>query len=210
MTQPSSTFHNEQEAFWAGAFGQEYTERNVVDFHQRMPFFQQVLQRTLGVTSVCELGANKGHNLQALAALSPNYQLTGVEINPAAYQQLRQLPKIQAHLGSILEFSPVQTYDLVFTCGVLIHLNPETLPDVYRQMDALSRRYVLINEYYNPKPVEIDYRGHGDRLFKRDFAGEFLDTAGVDRYRVVDVGFLWQRCHPAWDNTTWVLLEKTN
>ena len=52
----------------------------------------------------------------------------------------------------------------------------------------LISKYLLINEYYNPKPVSIDYRGHSERLYKRDFAGEILDIDGVTG------GFNFQHC----------------
>ena len=37
------------------------------------------------------------------------------------------------------------------------------------------QKYICIVEYYNPTPVEVIYRGHKGKLFKRDFAGEMLD-----------------------------------
>jgi hypothetical protein len=66
---------------------------------------------------------------------------------------------------------------------------------------------VLINEYFNPVPVELPYREHRNRLFKRDFGAEFLG-ANAHRATVVDYGFLWHAVEPAWDNTTWWLFEK--
>lgn len=196
-----------QELFWEGTFGTDYTERNQVLVKQRVPFFSEVLRKTFGVRSLCELGANKGHNLQAIAELSPTYELTGVEINPVAYQEMAASSRIKAVHSSIQDFSPSETYDLVFTCGVLIHLNPDDLPMVYDRMVALSSRYLLINEYYSPAPQEIAYRGHAKRLFKRDFAGELMDRH-AGKISVVDMGFLWKRTCPSWDDTTWFLLEK--
>lgn len=197
----------EQELFWEGTFGAEYTERNRINPEDRVPFFSQVLQKTFGVRSICELGANKGHNLKAIAQLSPQYELTGVELNPAALSELSQIPNTQAVHSSIQDFSPNRQYDLVYTCGVLIHLNPDDLPRVYEKMFELSSRYILINEYFNPVPVELPYRGHGDKLFKRDFAGELIEQY-PNQLCVVDTGFLWKRNAPSWDDTTWFLLEK--
>jgi len=72
---------------------------------------------------------------------------------------------------------------------------------------ALSQRYILIAEYYNPVPVEVSYRGNSGKLFKRDFAGEMLD-----RYadlQLLDYGFGYHRDSqfPV-DDITWFLLEK--
>lgn len=204
---PSPLDKSEQTRFWEGTFGDEYTDRNLVDAQSRSGFFRRVLSRTLGVASICELGANKGHNLQALHDLSPNFRLTGVEINKKACDDLVNLSFVQAVNASIQTFSAGATFDLVFVCGVLIHINPDDLPLIYRKMAELSARYVLINEYFNPSPVELSYRGHAGKLFKRDFGGEFLDTCG-DRFALADYGFLWKRVDPAWDNTTWWLFEK--
>lgn len=197
----------EQEQFWAGEFGDAYTERNTVQPAQRSPFFQKVLNLTSGVQSICELGANRGHNLLALQLLNPAYQLTGVELNGKAFEILSGKRGIQAVQSSIQDFMPEQSFDLVMICGVLIHLSPDDLPAVYRKIARLSKRYILINEYYNPTPVELPYRGHAGKLFKRDFGGEFMD-ANPNQVRLVDYGFLWQRAEPAWDNTTWWLFEK--
>lgn len=199
----------DQETFWSRDFGNEYTQRNQVLPTDRAPFFAQVLSHTYGVQRIAELGANKGHNLDALHHLSGNYDLTGVELNPTAYAEMAQKKHIQSIQSAIQDFQPApESFDLVFTCGVLIHINPDDLPLIYQTMYQSSRRYILINEYFNPSPVELPYRGHAGKLFKRDFAGEFLDQY-AGRVSVVQYGFLWRRMDPAWDDTTWVLMEKT-
>ncbi len=200
-------YKTEQELFWEGEFGNEYTTRNQVLPEQRQAFFAQVLQKTYGVRTICELGANRGHNLQAIASLSSNFELTGVELNQTAIAELDKIPEVQVKQASIQKFVTDKQFDLVFTCGVLIHINPDELPIVYQKTYDISSRYILINEYYNPVPVEISYRGHTSKLFKRDFAGEFLEQH-IGKVSVIDNGFLWNRLHPGWDNTNWFLLEK--
>jgi spore coat polysaccharide biosynthesis protein SpsF len=61
-------------------------------------------------------------------------------------------------------------------------------------------------EYFNPIPVEVAYRGHSGKLFKRDFASEFLDSA--DDWQPTAYGFLWKRLEPAWDNNNWMLMKR--
>lgn len=156
--------------------------------------------------TVCELGANAGQNLEALREVRPELRLTGAEINAQACERMTRVPGVTAVRSSIQDFAASGRFDLVFTCGVLIHVCPEDLPAVYRKMVALSSRYLLVNEYFNPRPQEIPYRGHAGRLFKRDFAAELLELC--PDVQLVDYGFLWKRRHPAWDDTTWFLLEK--
>ncbi|HQR83202.1 MAG TPA: pseudaminic acid biosynthesis-associated methylase, partial [Thiotrichales bacterium] len=109
--------------------------------------------------------------------------------------------------GSILNYSVEQQFDLVFSKGVLIHLAPEMLPEVYDKMVEASSRYVLIAEYYNPSPAEIPYRGHSNKMFKRDFSGELMDRH--PNMKLIDYGFLYRR-DVNWpqDDITWFLMEK--
>lgn len=197
----------EQTKFWEGAFGNEYTERNAIRAEDRSRFFKKILEAAQGVSSIVELGANKGHNLEALHFLDPNLALTGVELNRKACNEMAAKAGINAVCSTIQDYQQSDPFDLVFSCGVLIHLPPDDLPAIYQKMFDLSQKYILINEYYNPTPVEVPYRGHSERLFKRDFGGEFMDTVN-NMVSVVDYGFLWKRVEPTWDDTTWWLFEK--
>lgn len=92
---------------------------------------------------------------------------------------------------------------------VLIHINPDMLTSVYEKLYECSNKYILIAEYYNPTPVNVSYRGHEERLFKRDFAGEMLDK--YKDLKLTDYGFLYHRDNNfPLDDITWFLLEKTS
>lgn len=199
----------DQEQFWAGAFGDEYTSRNEGDdlVAANTALFSRILARAGGVSSVLELGANRGLNLRALRSLLPKGELAAVEINAAAVTELQGIPGVSVHHQSILDFAPPRRYELVFTKGVLIHLPPDSMPAVFDLLDRASGRYVAIIEYDNPVPVEVSYRGHRERLFKRDFAGEFLDRH--PSFRLVDYGFVYRR-DPVFplDDITWFLMER--
>lgn len=203
------TFKTEQEKFWAGEFGDEYTDRNnsphVVAGN--IALFQQALRRIPAPKSVIEFGANRGMNLLALKAILPSTQFTALEINPKAVAELQKIDGVNAVQTSILQYAPTQKFDLSFIKGVLIHINPDELQGVYRALYESSGRYVLIAEYYNATPVTVSYRGHEDRLFKRDFAGEMLDK--YPDLQLVDYGFCYHRdvAFPLGD-ITWFLLEK--
>lgn len=204
-----ASFATEQEAFWAGEFGDEYTQRNVGAqwVASNLALFTKVLARTENVRSLLELGANLGLNLRALRQLLPQADLSAVEINAKAVTELKRLGGIAVHHTSILDFQPPKPADLVLIKGVLIHLNPDKLPQVYDLMHAVSTRYVCLAEYYNPSPVAIPYRGHTDRLFKRDFAGELMKRHAD--LRLLDYGFVYHGDpnHPQ-DDLTWFLMEK--
>ena len=46
-------------------------------------------------------------------------------------------------------------------------------------------------EYHSPYPVEIPYRGHKEKNFKRDFAKEFWNK--YPECSLVDYGFFWSK-----------------
>ena len=200
---------NPQEAFWAGTFGDEYIKRNEEDrwLSLNVALFARILPATRDVESVLELGANIGLNLRAIRLLKPAVRLAAVEINGVAIERLAALGLDQIHHGSLLSFRPDEVYDLVFTKGVLIHVAPDDLPTAYDALYRSSRRYVMVMEYYNPSPVELSYRGHDGRLFKRDFAGELLDR--FPDLKLLDYGFAYHR-DPNFplDDITWFLLER--
>lgn len=212
MTVSSSTdFRTEQEAFWAGAFGTEYIRRNESSqlLASNLHFFSQALRRAGRIESCLEFGANIGMNLRALNLLYPEIRSQGIEINADAARQLADLiGSDQVFNGSIFDFPVRDPVDLAVIKGVLIHINPEMLATTYRKLYDASRRYVLVCEYYNPTPVAIAYRGHSDRLFKRDFAGDMLES--FPDLRLVDYGFAYRR-DPAFpqDDITWFLMEKS-
>jgi pseudaminic acid biosynthesis-associated methylase len=205
----TGNYRTPQEATWAGEFGDAYMARNrsFSLFSGKLNLFAQVLRRAQGIESALELGANIGLNLRALRTLLPAVGLAGVEINKQAYAELAAIDGLEAHHGSLLDIALEAQFDLVFTAGVLIHIAPEKLACAYEQMARFSRRYIALIEYYSPTPVELPYRGHSSLLFKRDFAGEFLDRH--PSFRVVDYGFIWRR-DPMFplDDPTWFLLEK--
>lgn len=204
------TFKTEQETFWAGEFGTEYIQRNQGDalLASNLAFFSKALHQAHGIKNCIEFGANIGMNLKAIKLLHPGIDVHGIEINADAAQELGNvIPAKQVHNESILDFSPSQQCDLALIKGVLIHLNPEVLPQVYDKLFAACGRYLLVAEYYNPTPVAIPYRGHSDRLFKRDFVGEMMERHPT--LRLIDYGFVYRR-DPNFpqDDITWFLMDK--
>ena len=203
-------FQTPQEHFWADEFGDEYADRNKGDqwIANNIALFAKIFISTQGVKSVIEFGANIGLNLRAIRHLMPHATLSAIEINSKAVAELEQWGELKnIYPMSILDFKPKGSFDLVLIKGVLIHINPEMLPQVYDSLYQTSRKYICIAEYYNPTPVTVPYRGHEDRLFKRDFAGEMLDK--YPDLKLIDYGFAYHRDpnHPQGD-ITWFLLEK--
>ena len=204
------SFKTQQEEFWAGQFGTDYISRNKSAqlLASNHAFFSKILGRTHGIVSFMGSCANVVMNFRALKNLIPEGDFLGVEINKEAHSELSALiGEERAFLGSALDLDIEKRFDLVFTKTVLIHISPDHLPPIYQKMAELSHKYVVIAEYYNPSPTSVKYRGHEERLFKRDFAGEFL--AQNPEFRLVDYGFVYHGdlSFPQ-DDITWFLLQK--
>jgi pseudaminic acid biosynthesis-associated methylase len=200
----------EQESFWAGEFGDDYIKRNSLEMlvPARLSLFSQILARTSCVSSVMEFGANIGANLFAIHQLLPKAEIKSVEINARAVKTLKAYSWMTRVVhGSFIDETYEDEADFTFTSGVLIHIAPDCLPRAYENVYRASRRYVMVCEYYSPTPVTLPYRGHADRLFKRDFAGEMMDT--YKDLELIDYGFAYHRdpVHPM-DDLNWFLMKK--
>ena len=206
----TSKFNSPQEEFWAKEFGDSYILRNQSAklLASNAFLFADIFSSIDAIPETfLEIGANIGMNVRAIQTLSPEAQFTGIEINKEA---CKILAETGCHVveSSIIDAQITSKFDFVFSKGVLIHLAPDQLQSTYRKMYEWSNRFILIAEYYNPVPVAISYRGNSDRLFKRDFAGEFLDL--FQNVKLRDFGFAYHRGIYPQDDINWFLLEKTS
>jgi len=201
-------FKTDQENFWNGDFGNEYIKRNndVEILEGNCILFKEILKQN-DIKSVIEFGSNIGLNLLAIKELFPNIELSGIEINEIAAKELSKNQYIKVYHDSVLDFKIDYPRDLVLIKTVLIHIDPSELDNIYDLMFEASLKYICLVEYYNPKPLEVAYRGHSKKLFKRDFAGEMLDK--FPSLKLVDYGFKYHREHISFDDITWFLLKKT-
>ncbi len=200
---------SEQEKFWLGKFGDEYQDRNNSNelLAQKTAFYASVIKGMDKFGSCIEFGSNIGLNLLAVRNLVPDCELSAIEINPRAVEELKRIKNLQVYNQSIFDFVPDSKRDVVIIQGVLIHINPEKLNEVYDLLYKTSKKYILIAEYYNQTPVEVTYRGNQDKLFKRDFAGEMMDK--FDDLSLVNYGFVYHRDYQfPMDDITWFLLKK--
>jgi pseudaminic acid biosynthesis-associated methylase len=139
----------------------------------------------------------------------PDARKSIIEISQPAFAFVTKQHKLtQAFNGAIVEaMFDEESFDLVYTMGVLIHIHPDNLLDNMEKMYKLSSNYILMGEYFNRTPVMLEYQGQKDRLFKRDFGKLFLQKFSVE---LVDYGFLWGNIYDdaGFDDTTWWLFKK--
>ena len=203
-------FKTDQEKFWNGEFGDDYISRNKSkeQLASNINFFSTIFKNINKPKTLMEFGPNIGLNLRAIQFLCPNIELSAIEINSKAVETLKKfIDDKNIFNDSILNVDLNKQYDVTLIKTVLIHINPEHLNDVYEKLYNSSKKYILICEYYNPSPVTINYRGHDERLFKRDFAGEMMDK--YTDLELVDYGFCYKRDNNfSLDDITWFLLKK--
>ena len=132
------THTTEQEAFWHGEFGDAYTDRKQgtrLGRPQTSPSSRRSSASRATCVPVLELGSNVGLNLMALRRLLPAAGFPRSRSMKRPRPNWRAaLPEVDLHRSSILEFESRESWDLVFTKGVLIHVNPDKLPIVYELM----------------------------------------------------------------------------
>ncbi len=199
------TLPADQLAIWQGEFGRAYTERNVLDRRTREPAFREMFAG-LALERVLEVGCNRGHNLATLADGLRIPGVFGIEPGEHALELARNASPRAFVLPGRAEALPFrdQWFDLVFTCGVLIHVPPAGLDAALAEIVRCSRRYVLAVEYFAPEETRIDYRGHSELLWKRDYAAEYCRRHS--ELRVLRKGYLDSA--DGFDHSTWWLFER--
>ncbi len=201
-----------QESFWEGKFGNEYISRNQsanIDA-ANIQLFSEIFGKLLfKPKSFIELGANIGNNLKAIKTICPTCKTIGVEINSTAAKILEESDFCDLTINETLFDIDSSQYisDISMTKGVLIHINPKFLDKALDILYRSSRKYILLIEYFNPTPVEVIYRGHEKKLFKRDFARDLMKR--YTDLTLIYYGFKYNgdKLFPQ-DDLTWFLLSK--
>ena len=191
---------------WQGEFGDAYTDRNVVDPKVREPAFRTMVEG-LDLDRVLEIGCNRGHNLVALnSILGESSEVVGLEPNPKARAMARSAGADVGVMSGTAYDIPFKdgSFDLAFTCTVLIHVPLAELPVAMREIARVSRRYILCIEYFATEETPIPYRGHDDLLWKRDFLSHYQKN--VPGVKVIRSGY-WD-AKDGFDRSHWWLLEK--
>ncbi len=194
----------EQVAIWQGEFGNAYTERNLVQPAGRVEAFREML-RGLELRRVLEVGCNRAHNLVALRdVFSDATELVGIEPNPQALSIARctGFPVLRGDARDLMFRS--ESFDLVFTAGVLIHIPLQSIPAAMREIARVSARYILAIEYFAETETVIPYRGHEQLLWKRDFLAHY--QANVPGLTLLRSGY-WTK-DQGFDRAHWWLLAK--
>ena len=172
---------------WRGEFGREYTERSCLTPEQ----VDALWQKNYGTTRtelnrhflgsipadarILEVGCNIGNQLLLLQQLGYSH-LYGVDVQDYALEMARSRSK-NVNFTQASSFAlPYEDryFDVVFTSGVLIHVSPKDLSAALDEIHRCTKSYIWGSEYYASTATEVSYRGHGELLWKMDYAREYL------------------------------------
>lgn len=185
---------------WKGKFGDQYTERNADQKGREIMFLRILESLPVLPESILEVGSNRGLNLDVLSTLL-DARLIGLEPNEFARNQ-NQHETIDATAQFIPCFD--NSMDMVFTCGVLIHIPPDELKKACDEIYRVASRYIVCIEYFSDKLEEIEYRGQKGLLWKQDFGSFWMDNYPL---KLLDYGFFWKRTTGLDNLTYWIFMK---
>ena len=159
---------NDQEIFWSEQYAEDYIKKNAeFDTGLALEAWGKMLASTSGITSLLECGCNIGRNIDSLERVLPSASKSIIEISKPAFDFVsRRHALAQKFNGSILESSLEGSFDLVYTMGVLIHINPDELLANLQKAYNYSNKYLLFGEYFNRTPIMLDYQGQKTAFLK--------------------------------------------
>jgi SAM-dependent methyltransferase len=184
---------NEQEAFWRGEEGDLYIGRNPVDLEQRhsqRKDFFDLFENLDRDCFILEAGCNIAGNLQILSSMGFE-NLFGVDINQKAVNFCRtNLPLFRVVQGSVLRLPyPDDSFDVVFTSGVLIHQDPhKNLAETMKEIIRCSKNLIIGFEDYSDTIKNMSYRARTElhwpspfsRLWENNMPIEILSSKVID------------------------------
>ena len=134
-----------REEFWADIHP-KYYKSNTKQAPSRKNALADMVHAN-DVESVLELGCNSGGNLLYMSRRNSRLQLAGIDVCKSAIMHGKRREKNPADLrvGSIYDLSkfPDNSFDLVFTCTVLIHIPTEKVQAILKEMVRISKKFVL-------------------------------------------------------------------
>ena len=144
-------------------YWQWFSRRFLADPWQRRIFPQQrwLLKqiKTLGPRSILEVGCGFGRNLKFLIAggVRPA-RLTGADISAQLLAQSRLPQAVKLVRANVLNlpFSD-RCFDLVFTHGLLMHVNPRNLHLAFCELIRITKNNLIIIEEARPRPQRLNY-----------------------------------------------------
>lgn len=171
-----------QRKTWESEFGEGYLQRNLFNpdelenlYLNRYGFSKTTLNNEFlkdipKDAKILEVGTNIGNQILHLQTMGFT-NLYGIEIQDRAINFAKhRADNLNIIKGDALDIPFKDNFfDVVFTHGVLIHISPENINSVIKEIYRVSKRYIWGLEYYAEKYTEIEYHGQNSLMWKTDF-----------------------------------------
>jgi SAM-dependent methyltransferase len=146
---------NKQSEIWktkGGEWSDKYWKYENTRGRQLVDYFKDK-----SVDSFLEVGCNSGRNLAYLHKNFSDKELSGIEISAIAAADARKhIPTATIYEGDIHEIEIQEKYDVVYTGGVLMHIEPKLVTGVAEKIISASNKYIVHME-----PIGNDIVTHG-------------------------------------------------
>ena len=169
---------------WDGDFGKSYTNRNKFSMDNNYIMNYGITRKSMNkeflnkykFNNILEIGSNIGNQLLLLQQMGYD-NLWGIDVSQYAIKISKEnTDDINIIKASVFDIPYKDNYfDLVFTSGVLIHINPDDINKALDEIYRVSNKYIWGFEYYSDTYEEIEYRGKKNLLWKTDFMTLFLN-----------------------------------
>lgn len=178
-----------QRKTWEEEFGEGYLERNVYNPKELNVFYTKrfgidkdtmnnnFLKDIPKDAKILEVGTNIGNQLLHLQSQGFT-NLYGIEIQDRAINYAKhRTDNLNIIKGDALDIPFKDNYfDLVFTHGVLIHISPDNISSVIKEIYRVSNTYIWGLEYYADTYTNLEYHGQKNIMWKTNFSKLYQDT----------------------------------
>ena len=185
--------NNYQKEIWEGKFGQDFTKRNTFksykewnNFYKKRYNFtkeeinKDFLKKIPKKIKILEVGCNIGNQLNCLYKMGFK-NLYGIELQKECLKIIEKKKKFIKVVNGSADYLPFKnnSFDLVFTNNVLIHISPKEINNVVDEIYRTTSKWIWGFEYYLENHKEIVYRNKKKLLWKANFSEIFKKKGGL-------------------------------
>ena len=185
--------NNYQKEIWEGKFGQDFTKRNTFKSYKEWNNFykkrynltkeeinKDFLKKIPKKIKILEVGCNIGNQLNCLYKMGFK-NLYGIELQKECLKIIKKKNIFIKVVNGSADYLPFKnnSFDLVFTNNVLIHISPKEINNVVDEIYRTTSKWIWGFEYYLENYKEIVYRNKKKLLWKANFSEIFKKKVGL-------------------------------
>ena len=104
----------------------------------------ELLNLNFSPQRILELGCGAGRNLKHIEKAFPHAEIFGIDVNPAVILENESESNIKVLQANILDldWSKLGNFDVIITCGFLMHINHHEIKELVMKIDAHSKWHI--------------------------------------------------------------------